>query len=224
MGPLAWMMTMAGFLGAQGAEGGSLSATVNGETAVIEDVGFHFPDTKSLVIWSGKERPGVRFLLYLDSTYYRGNGMAEQEIWLSPAQGGGIERLCVMIDERTSDRIRGRWQGVLVDERGQTGVSGIFDLPARAVPQDAPDSSKLGVFAMAGCFVFAMGLIGMAFTNLWLLVIAFRESVGWGLGSMFLPFVSWIFVILHWDDAKRPFLMHLGFAGVVGLAALMMAR
>jgi len=31
--------------------------------------------------------------------------------------------------------------------------------------------------------------------------------VWWGLGSIFVPFVSLIFVITHWEVAKRPFLV-----------------
>lgn len=39
-----------------------------------------------------------------------------------------------------------------------------------------------------------------------LLILAFETSVLWGLGSIFVPFVSLIFVMMHWDRAKSPFL------------------
>ncbi|HEY0947089.1 MAG TPA: hypothetical protein VGD81_17535 [Opitutaceae bacterium] len=42
-----------------------------------------------------------------------------------------------------------------------------------------------------------------------LLILAFRKSVLWGLGYLLVPFVSLIFIIVHWDDAKRPFLKSL---------------
>jgi len=41
------------------------------------------------------------------------------------------------------------------------------------------------------------------------LVEAFKVHVGWGLGCLFVPFVSLVFLIMHWDVAKRPFLRSL---------------
>jgi hypothetical protein len=41
------------------------------------------------------------------------------------------------------------------------------------------------------------------------LVEAFKVHIGWGLGCIFLPIVSLIFLIMHWDVAKRPFLRSL---------------
>lgn len=49
------------------------------------------------------------------------------------------------------------------------------------------------------------GLIGLVFGVL-LIIAAFKESILWGLGYLFVPFVSLIFVIVHWDEAKAPFL------------------
>jgi hypothetical protein len=48
---------------------------------------------------------------------------------------------------------------------------------------------------------------------IWLLVVAFKKSIWWGLGSLLIPFVSLIFVILNWQDSKKPFLIQV--AGVV---------
>lgn len=39
-----------------------------------------------------------------------------------------------------------------------------------------------------------------------LLITAFQTSILWGLGYIFVPFVSLIFVIVHWAEAKKPFL------------------
>jgi hypothetical protein len=50
-----------------------------------------------------------------------------------------------------------------------------------------------------------------------LLIAAFRTSVLWGLGSLFVPFVSLIFVIMHWNVAKKPFLRSLLGALVFGI-------
>ena len=43
-----------------------------------------------------------------------------------------------------------------------------------------------------------------------LVVIAFKESVLWGLGCLFLPLVSLVFVALHWDQAKYAFIWNVG--------------
>lgn len=53
--------------------------------------------------------------------------------------------------------------------------------------------------------IFIGGLIALVYGFL-LLITAFRESILWGLGYLFIPFVSLIFVIVHWEEAKDPFL------------------
>jgi hypothetical protein len=58
---------------------------------------------------------------------------------------------------------------------------------------------------------YIISLVG----GIWLLVVAFQEGIGWGLACLLLPFVSIVFVILHWEDAKSPFLTSL--AGGVAL-------
>ncbi len=64
-----------------------------------------------------------------------------------------------------------------------------------------------------GVALLAVGGIVMLVGSVWLLVKAFQTSVLWGLGSMFVPFVSLIFVVMYWDDAKKPFLISMaGFA------------
>jgi hypothetical protein len=104
---------------------------------------------------------------------------------------------------------------------------------------EAPDFSPfLGVGVVVGLFLilallsfvvpvlgyvtvglgYAIGIAG----SVWLLVIAFQESIGWGLACLLIPFVSLIFVVTHLDQALKPFLVSLG--GVVlvaiGTAAL----
>ena len=49
--------------------------------------------------------------------------------------------------------------------------------------------------------------------GIWLLVVAFQTSVWWGLGSLLIAPVSLVFTILHWQVAKKPFLISL--AGTV---------
>ena len=49
--------------------------------------------------------------------------------------------------------------------------------------------------------------------GIWLVVVAFKESVLWGLGTLFVPFVGLAFAITHWQAAKTPFLINV--VGVV---------
>lgn len=63
-----------------------------------------------------------------------------------------------------------------------------------------------------------LGVVG----GIWLLVVAFKESVWWGLGSLLLPFVSLIFVIMHWQVSKKPFLISLVGGVLLGIAAVKM--
>jgi glutaredoxin len=60
-----------------------------------------------------------------------------------------------------------------------------------------------------GCLVAFVGAILM-------LIAAFRESLAWGLGSLLVPFVSLIFAIAHWAEAKRGFLLQLLGACLMG--------
>ncbi len=63
--------------------------------------------------------------------------------------------------------------------------------------------------AVLGTIVMVPGYIVMVVGSIWFLVAAFQTSIGWGLGSLFIPFVNIVFLILHWDVAKRPFLTQL---------------
>lgn len=45
----------------------------------------------------------------------------------------------------------------------------------------------------------------------WLLVVSFKEHVLWGIGNLLLPFpLAIVFAILHWQEAKKPFLLYMG--------------
>jgi len=57
--------------------------------------------------------------------------------------------------------------------------------------------------------------------GIWLLIVAFQESIWWGLGSLFLPFVSLVFAIMHWDRAGSPFLVSLAGTAVMFIGAAM---
>jgi hypothetical protein len=66
---------------------------------------------------------------------------------------------------------------------------------------------------------FGLLLIG----GLWVVVNAFKESILWGLGALFVPFVSLFFIIKHWDENKLPFFVQLG-GLVIYVAGAMMIQ
>jgi thiol:disulfide interchange protein len=56
-----------------------------------------------------------------------------------------------------------------------------------------------------GSFLSAIGVAILVVGNIWFVINAFRVSILWGLGCLFLPFVSLFFLITNWDAARRPF-------------------
>ena len=57
--------------------------------------------------------------------------------------------------------------------------------------------------------------------SIWLLVIAFRTNVMWGLAYLFIPFAALVFVFMNWDKTRKPFLIFLGGMAVVACVAAM---
>lgn len=51
-----------------------------------------------------------------------------------------------------------------------------------------------------------------------LLVVAFKESVLWGLGCLLVPFVALIFLIMHWSQAKNAFFVQLAGMALIFIA------
>jgi hypothetical protein len=48
-----------------------------------------------------------------------------------------------------------------------------------------------------------LGVIAVLVGNILLLIAAYREHILWLLGVLFLPFASLVFIIVHWNEAKR---------------------
>jgi hypothetical protein len=67
----------------------------------------------------------------------------------------------------------------------------------------------LGAIAVWG------GMLLMLLGALFFVLSAFRESILWGLGVIFLPFVALIYLVLDWGNAKRPFFLWLYGVGFV---------
>jgi hypothetical protein len=66
----------------------------------------------------------------------------------------------------------------------------------------------------AGLVVFLIGSIGY-------LIATFRVGILWGLCCMLLPFVSLIFLFVHWKVAAKPFLVSMLGVAIVFLATLL---
>lgn len=57
---------------------------------------------------------------------------------------------------------------------------------------------------VAGLLI-AVGAIAAIIGGIWLLVVAFQKSILWGLGCLVIPIVGLIFVVMNWEEAKKPF-------------------
>jgi uncharacterized membrane protein YhhN len=60
-----------------------------------------------------------------------------------------------------------------------------------------------------GQLLFFLGLILFFIGGIWFIVVTFQESILWGLACLFLPVVSFIFMIVHWPEAKKPTLLQI---------------
>ena len=63
--------------------------------------------------------------------------------------------------------------------------------------------------AIIGLLLIIVGGLTMLVGNIMVLIKAFQTSILWGLGSFFVPFVILVFVIMHWEDSKKGFLIAL---------------
>jgi len=57
----------------------------------------------------------------------------------------------------------------------------------------------------------ALGCIG----HVWMIIAAFRVSLLWGLLVLFVPVMPLMFLLVHWEDARRP--LYCGLLGIVAL-------
>jgi len=65
-----------------------------------------------------------------------------------------------------------------------------------------------------------IGVFGMLVGGFWMIGVAFTESVGWGLLTLFVPFGRLIFLVKHWEIGKRPFFVWLASLGLLLIGAL----
>ncbi|MFH1560904.1 MAG: hypothetical protein ABID84_05830 [Chloroflexota bacterium] len=65
---------------------------------------------------------------------------------------------------------------------------------------------------------FAVSFLGVATYmagGIWMIILAFRESVGCGLLYLFMPFYSLYYLFSRWDEMRKPFIVF-----VVGIVML----
>jgi len=63
---------------------------------------------------------------------------------------------------------------------------------------------------LLGTALTVIGGIIMFIGGIWMLIEQFRSGILWGLACMFIPFVALIWLILHWQEGRRPFATSLG--------------
>ena len=58
-----------------------------------------------------------------------------------------------------------------------------------------------------GYIVLGFGLLVWLYGELRFLVIAYHRNLWWFFGCLFVPLVSWIFLVMNWKATIRPFLL-----------------
>lgn len=74
---------------------------------------------------------------------------------------------------------------------------------------------------------FALLMIGslIAFAGaVWSIVAAFQRHWGWGLAVLLIPFASFVFLFVAWQEARKPFFVSIAGAVVCGLGLLAAPR
>lgn len=77
---------------------------------------------------------------------------------------------------------------------------------------------------MVAILLMLVGLVLMLVAHIWLLVRIFEQSIGWGLGSVFVPFVGLVAIIKFWENTKRSFVAQLVCFGIMMSAALIAVK
>ncbi|MEM8534375.1 MAG: hypothetical protein AAGF95_26245 [Chloroflexota bacterium] len=70
----------------------------------------------------------------------------------------------------------------------------------------------MGTFNIVEIVGYTFFFIGSLITLvgvIWLLVLAFRRHILWGLGSFFIPLVIIVFAIKFWATAQVPFVLYI---------------
>ncbi len=79
-----------------------------------------------------------------------------------------------------------------------------------ALGSDVGESSDLIAKTSLGLILLGIGFLMSLAGSIWFLVVAFQESIAWGIGCLLCGFVGIAFLFMRWDVAKKPFLVSLG--------------
>ena len=79
-----------------------------------------------------------------------------------------------------------------------------------ALGSDVGESSNLLAKSSLALILLGVGFLMSLAGWIWFLVVAFQESIAWGIGCLLCCFVWIAFLFMHWDAAKKPFLVSLG--------------
>lgn len=63
-----------------------------------------------------------------------------------------------------------------------------------------------------------IGIALIVIGGLGFFIAAFKESVLWGLGCIVFPIIQLVFLVMHWREAKTPFLLQVFGIVIVGIA------
>lgn len=63
---------------------------------------------------------------------------------------------------------------------------------------------------LLGTILSFVGGIGSLIFGIQILIHAFKRSVGWGIASLLIPFVIFVWAAKHWGELKKPTLMMIG--------------
>jgi hypothetical protein len=56
---------------------------------------------------------------------------------------------------------------------------------------------------IAGSIFILIGALMLFIGSIWVLVLAFRRHIGWGLASLFIPFVLLVFGVMNWAETQE---------------------
>ncbi len=76
--------------------------------------------------------------------------------------------------------------------------------------------------AILGMALVGIGVIISLIFGIQLIILAFKESTGWGLAYLFLPFASLVFIVKFWEVCKKPFLWSLVAVVIMVVGAMML--
>ena len=77
------------------------------------------------------------------------------------------------------------------------------------------------VVEVLGSILVVVGMMVVVAGGLWILVLAFQESVGWGIACLLCGIAQIIFLIQFWDRCSKPFLIQLAGLALAVIGAAM---